>query len=568
MKVSEVLLTMLQGYGVRVVFGLPGETTLSWYETWRSWGDVEHVLVRDERTSAYMAEGYAKVSGRVGVCESPSPGAPHLLPGIVEAFKSGIPLLAFTSDIPLPAESRNMLTGMDQSALFRGVVKATFTLTDPDEVPHVIRRAFRIASTGKPGPVHVRVPMDLFGRECAADPYVQPEYGRFPALRPRPGEAELDRALEAIGRARRPVMVCGQGALASRASDAVRALAEALSLPVGTTIGGKGTLEETHPLSLGVIGARGGTRFSNGVLGEADCVLFVATSTDSAGTVEWTLPRSDGAVTILQADIAPEELGNTYPVSVPLLGDARATLEALLRRARERGFGGRPGVEAELEARRRAYRESLCPCRDSEESPIHPLRFIDALERLAPEEALYVVDPGVSAIYPSAFLPMRRAGRNFICNFSVGALGYGLPAALGASWAVPNRPVVCLSGDGSFGFYAAELETLARTGRRVKLFLFDNGSFGWIRATNFFSHGGEHFATDFAAVDHVAVARGFGLPADRIEDPGDLDRVLSEALAAEGPYVVQVRVRPEDQQIPPVPGWSLKAERMGLTCPY
>jgi acetolactate synthase-1/2/3 large subunit len=549
MKVARVLLSMLRDYGVRYVFGLPGETTLPWYEEWRSFEGVEHVLVRDERTSAFMADGYAKVSGRVGVCESPSPGATHLLPGVTEAFKSGVPMLAFTSDIPLADESRNMLTGMDQSSLFRGVVKATFTLTDPNEVPHAIRRAFRIAVSGKPGPVHIRIPQNLFDQECSADPYVQAEYGACPALRSLPEVKALEGALDLLSAAERPVLVCGQGVLTSRASDAVRDLAELLSLPVGTTINGKGALEEIHPLSLGVIGARGGTSFSNGVLGEADCVLFVGCSTDSAGTAGWTLPKSDGSVRAIQIDLAPEELGNTYPVEAPLLGDARATLEALAKR-------------------RDAYRESLSACRCTETTPIHPLSFVDALERFAPEDALYVVDPGVSAIYPSAFLRLKRAGRSFLCNYAVGALGYGLPAALGASYAAPERPLICLSGDGSFGFYAGELETLARTGRRIKLFLFDNGSFGWIRATNLFSHGGGNFATDFGAVDHLAVARGFGIPGDRIEGPADLDRAVRAALAAEGPFFVEVKVRPEDELIPPVPGWSVKAGRMGLECTY
>jgi len=568
LKVAQVLLEMLKGYEVRHVFGLPGETTLPWYETWRGFGEIEHVLTRDERSSSFMADGYAKASGRPGICESPSVGSTHILPGIAESFKGANPVIAFTSDIPLHMESRNMLTGLNQSALFSGITKATFTLTHPDEVPHVVRRTFRIATTGKPGPVHVRVPMDLLAQEAESPNLaVQPDFARFPGHRPVAALASVDLALAALEKARKPVIVCGQGVLASQAWEPLQALAERYGAAVGTTINGKGAFDETHPLSLGVIGARGGTRYSNGRILDADCIFFVGCSTDSAGTDGWKIPVPGSGQTLIHLDVSGEELGNNYPEALPLLGDAKATLEVMLDRGRPIDRETAAARAEENRRAREAFMVSLAACFGREGAPVHPMRFVRELERALPENALVVADPGISAVYASAFLKLKGPGRKWIVNFSVGALGYGLPAGLGASYA-HDGPVVVLTGDGSFGFTAGELETLKRSGRDVKVVLFNNECFGWIRATSRFSGGVGRFATDFSETDYPAVARGFGLEAGRAAGSGELGPALEAMFSRKGPFFLELPVLPEDEQVPPVPEWAEEAARLGMDCPY
>jgi acetolactate synthase-1/2/3 large subunit len=566
MKAGRILLEMLKRYEVDTIFGLPGETTLHLYEEWKTFPDIRHVMVRDERSSAFMAHGYAKISGKPGICESPSPGATHLAPGLLEAQKSAIPLLAFTSDIPLHMEKRNMLTGFDQPNLLRSAVKETMDITRPEDIPFFIRRAFRVATTGRPGPVHLRLPMDMLERSADPDDlYAQREFSRCPGLRSCAEAEQIRAAVDLLEKAERGFLVCGQGAVTSGAWEAVTAIAEQFGLAVGTSIGGKGAISELHPLSVGVVGARGGTSFSNGVLADADLVFFVGSSTDSAGTAGWTLPPRKGKAKVIQLDVSEAELGNNYASDVLLLGDAKATLEAMLVEAAHRQLPSRRFRGEELRHQGERYRESCTEGLLCDETPVHPMRFVCALSSFLSDDAPIVVDPGISAIYPATYLRLGHPGRRFVCNFAIGALGFGLSAAIGAAFAAPGSPVTALSGDGSFGFCAAEMETLARTKANVKLFLFDNRGFGWIRATNFFEFGtSEHFSTDFDATDYCRVAEGFGLRTARIAEPQDLEPTLRAVYAEPGPVFVEVKALPEDQCVPPVPGWARRSAEKGI----
>ncbi|HDJ21844.1 MAG TPA: thiamine pyrophosphate-binding protein, partial [Candidatus Bathyarchaeota archaeon] len=249
MKASRLLLEMLRGYEVSHVFGLPGETTLPLYEEWLDFPEIRHVVARDERSASFMAEGYAKFSFKPGVCEAPSVGATHVLPGCAEAYKGATPIVFLVSDIPLDLEPRNMLTGLDQSSLFSGITKESLTLVKPQQVSHLVRRAFRVATTGRPGPVHMRLPMDVLGREAGGAVLPpQSEYASYPGARPVADPQAVFEALRLLGEAERPVLVCGQGVLLSQAWDEVVGLAEAFAVPVGTTINGKGGFPEGHPL--------------------------------------------------------------------------------------------------------------------------------------------------------------------------------------------------------------------------------------------------------------------------------------------------------------------------------
>jgi len=565
---SKAILEMLKGYDVSHVFGLPGETTLNLYKEWHDYPEIRHVLARDERSSVFMADGYAKLSYKPGICEGPSVGATHMLPGIAEAYKASIPMIALTSDIPLHLEKRNMLTGIDQTALFQGVTKETITITDPSEIPHTIRRAFRLATTGRPGPVHIRLPMDILGSEIDdPDLHVQADFAKYPGHRPTAQESKIREAIRLLGQAERPVIVCGQGVLWSQAWDEVQTLAELYDIPVGTTISAKGSIPEIHPLSIGVTGARGGTSISNRVVSEADTILYIGCSTDSASTDKWTIPPLDTKAKIIQLDINEAEIGNSYPTQVALIGDAKATLRKMIEISSPKaGSVDEPPRIKAIREEEREYREYIDDISRSDETPIHPLRFIRELEATVPDDHVIVADVGVSAIYTSTYYKATRSGRSILFNYAMGALGYAIPASVGAHFARPDSCIATLVGDGSFGFTAAELETISRVGGNNNIILYDNQSYGWIKAAVSFSHGAEYsdFATNFKPIDYTKIAEGFGLKTYRADDPNELRATLKEALKLDEPTFTLLKVQPENKLVPPVPSWIKKAKDLGI----
>lgn len=575
MKMSKAILEMLKRYHVEHVFGLPGETTLAWYSEWQSFPEITHVLARDERSASFMADGYARASFKPGLCEAPSVGSTHLVPGIAEAYKASVPIVAFTSDIPLHYEKRNMLTGLDQTSLFRGITKETITVTKGSEIANVIRRAFRVATTGRPGPVHVRIPMDMFEEEVEDTSIrAQEDFAKYPGHRTTAEVEKIQAAIKLLGRAERPVLICGQGVLYSQAWKEVTELAELFCLPVGTTINGKGSIAEVHPLSIGVIGTRGGTRFSNKVVEDADLIFYVGCNTDSVGTAMWTLPREGPNVKLIQLDISETEAGNNYSTDIVLIGDAQVTLKKMVEIASatlaKRKYEELPRIKQILKEFRE-YQEYIKGFERSLEKPVHPIRVVRELSKILLKDYTLVMDPGISAIYPAAFFKIQQAGRKTIFNYALGALGYAIPASIGAYFADPSKRVVTLTGDGSFGFCVGELETIRRTASNIKIVLFNNRSYGWIKAELNFSYGSEYvdFATNFGMeTDYQKIAEGFGLDAYKVEGPKELRQIFREAFSTNEPALIEIQAKSENELVPPVPSWAKKAEKLGLGYAY
>jgi acetolactate synthase-1/2/3 large subunit len=335
---------------------------------------------------------------------------------------------------------------------------------------------------------------------------------------------------------------------------------------VGTTISGKGSIAETHPLSIGVTGARGGTTFSNKIVTEADLIFYIGCNTDSASTDKWSIPPSDTKAKIIHLDISESEAGNNYPTDVILIGDAKATLRKIIDASvAKTNIDELPRIRA-IRSKAEEFAAYVSDLSDSTEKPIHPVRFVKELMNTLPDEHLMVVDVGVSAIYTSTFFKVKWAGRSLIYNYAMGALGYALPASIGAYYARPNSCIATLVGDGSFGFTASELETLSRVGGNNNVILFDNSSFGWIRAEATLSQGPEHadFATKFKEIDYQKIAEGFGINAYTVNNPNELNSILKEVFKLEEPSFIRVKVLPEDKLVPPVPDWIKKAKLMGL----
>ena len=562
---AAAILKMLELHGVRHVFGLPGETTIGWYREWGAASGVEYVLTRDERTAAFAAEAYAKVTGRPGVLEAPSPGVTHCTPGIAEAFLSSVPVIFFSSDIPANQDKRHALTGLDQTALYESIVKESFHPTDVRDIPFLMRRAFRVATSGRPAPVHIRVPMDVFEQEAQLeDLYADADHGRFPAHRPVADHAKLAATVEMLAAAQRPVMVCGQGALISGASETALEFAELLQIPVATTTPGKGTIAEDHPLALRVVGARGGMEHSNAYVREADAVFLIGTNTDSAGTDHWKLYGDPFAKDFAHLDIAEAHVGNSFPARIAMVGDARASLEHMIRLARA-APGAQKRAPVDLNPLKRAALDKVFGANiPMPEGTVSPVRLAEALDRLLPDDAVVTAEPGVAAIYPSALMTVRRAGRRYLTNYSMGALGYSVPAAIGAAHAA-DTPVVALTGDGSIGFVLGDFETIRRSGRNVTVILTRNDSFGWIRGEAILLENvDEPWSTDFGAVDYVKVAEGFGFRTARIDSEDDIAPALSAAIANPGADFIEMMVPTQDKVVPFVPSWVAVARERNL----
>lgn len=560
---------MLREYEVNYVFGLPGETTLPLYNEWFEFTYVKHVMLRDERSACFAADGYGRSSFKPGVCESPSVGATHVIPAVVEAFKSSMPMVVITTDMPLYLEKRNALTAFDQTAIFSGIVKESITVYRGQDIPYVIRRAFRVATTGRPGPVHIRIPMNVLEEEAEpSDVYAQKEFSRYPGHRPAASRESILKAVDMLLKAERPLIVCGQGALYSQAWEELVELAELLEVPVGSTMTGKGCFPETHPLSIGVVGSRGGTEFSNSILKSSDLVFYIGSNTDQAATDNWTLPQA--GTKVIHLDICEAEVGNNLRTDVTLVGDAKATLKELISILKSKVKRERSEWINYVRSRREAYEARLLAyiTTAQDEYPIDPVAFSKKFEELLPRDYVIVCDPGVSAIYTSAYFKVKEPGRKLIFNYSIGALGYAIPASIGAALADSRAMVFALTGDGSFGFVAGELETLARLGLNVKIILYNNQSFGWIRASVLMRYGPRYFATDFRPVDYVKVAEGFGLQALRVEEPKDVEPKLRELVEIKGPALLDLPVLPEDKLIPPVPAWVSKAEKLKIKFVY
>ena len=567
MRGSRLLLEMLKEYDVKVVFGLPGETTLDWYRDWADFLEVRHIVTRDERSASYMAEAYARVTGRPGVFEMPSPGAAHGAPGVAEAFRGSVPVVFFTSDVPLNHDLRNTLSTLDQNSVYRGICKETLTITTAEDIPFLVRRAFRVATTGKPGPVHLKVPSPVYNEECSPeDLFAQKDFSCYPPHRFTADSAAMEKAVNLLAGAEKPVMVCGQGVLSSRAWDEVICLAEALQIPVGTTSTGKGAFPEEHPLSIRVVGARGGLEFSNTIVQEADVVFYVGSNTDSSGTDNWKLPAPGSGKRFVQLDVSGLEIGNNYPLDVVLIGDAAATLSAMAALAGSRG--NKPGSSRQEDIRKLKEQEleRIFGMENTCRQGLFPVDIIRALNIHAPEDALFVIDPGVSSIYSTSLYTQKKPGRKFLSNYSVGALGYAIPASVGAAVAAPDRPVIALSGDGSFGFNCGELETMCRLSCNITFLLLKNDTFGWIRGETLLAKGFAPFATEFSSIDYLKIAEGFGLKPFAVEDPCSLEDTVKRALAEPGPSFVLLEVTSQDKLVPPVPKWVEGARSRNL--PY
>ncbi len=559
---SQAVVEMLCAHETKYIFGLPGDTSTGLYEAFfEARQRLTHVMARDERSAAFMADAYARLSYKPGLCEGPSGGgATYIAPGVAEAHYSSIPVICLTTDIPLRDEGRNVLTEMDQPGLFATITKWNAQVKSASRIPDLMRRAFRLVTSGRPGAVHLCLPSDVLAAELAgAELYGDLACARYPAYRSRADARAVEQAATALLAARRPVLIAGGGAMISAAWDEITALAERLALPVGTSINGKGSIAEDHPLSIGVVGENGGRTYANDLVREADVVLFVGCKTDSVTTMHWTIPPLYGGQTIIHLDADPAEIGNTYPTAIGLVGDAKLTLQDLLAAL---GDVQRDAGEqaAQIAQRSRGWWAEFEAQARADTLPVKPQRIVSELAAVLPSDHVIAADPGTMTPFTAAYF-RSAAGRHVVIPRAFGGLGYALPAVVGAQYARPNATVVGLIGDGSLGMCAGEMETIRRLNLPVILIHFNNRCFGWIKTLQHYYHQAKYQSVDFGEEDCVALAQSFGLHARCIERPGELGEALRQAIRRQEPTFLDVPTAPEYQDVPPVAKWQEEAAR-------
>ncbi len=561
MQGARALVEVLAGSGVRHVFGLPGDTGMPFYDALRDVREqITHIMTRDERSASFMADVYARVSGKLGVCEGPSGGgATYIVPGVAEAQGSAIPLLCLTSDTPVSQQGRGVLTELDQESLFRPVTKWNSRVASAATMAEATRRAIRMATAGRPGATHLALPTDSLEDETPdTSVYGVPEFGSAPSMRVLPDQVLIERAAAELAAAERAVIVAGGGALTSNAWDELTAMAEALNIPVATSINGKGSIAETRDVSIGVIGGNGARPYANTCLKEADLVLYVGSRTDSTTTCHWTLPAQENAPKVIQIDVEPFEIGNNYPLVVGVVGDAKLTLAAMLEAIpRQAAVANRnfPRVER-LVAERQRYWADVARQAEIKSQPIKPALVVRALRNVLDDEAIIVADPGTPTPFLSAQYELRRPGRTTVIPRAHGGLGYAIPGVVGAWYGAGGRRVVGMTGDGSFGMSVGELETITRLGLPIVIIQCSNGTYGWIKELQHLYHDDRYFGVDFNPVDYAAIARGFGFRADQVTDPGQVERAVRDALADGGPYFLDVVTESPVTETPPVAAWT------------
>ncbi len=552
---GAAMVAMLQAHGVDHIFGLCGDTSLPFYDAlFQIGGKINHVLTRDERSAAYMADCYARVTNRVGVCEGPSGGgATYILPGVVEANESSIPILSITTDISVSARGRYALTELDQGALFQPLTKWNKVLDNAAEIPATLRAAFRNLSTGRPGAGHIGLPFDVQrGAVDENDIWADPNHGQFPSW---PVGADPDAAAAAAAAllsAKSPLIIVGGGVVISAAQASLQTLAEALDAPVATTISGQGAIAEDHPLAVGVVGSNGGVIETRELVEAADLVFFVSCRAGSVTTERWRYPAA-GKTRIVHLDSDPGVIGANYPTEVAVVADARLGLDAIVAAI---GSATRSSDAASrIAAAKKRKFDGFNELAFSDATPIRPERVIASLQRNLPVDAVIVADPGTPCPYVSGYYEFLEPGRHFISNRAHGALGYSMSGAVGAQLGRPNAMVVALMGDGSFGFTAGELETIVRLGVPITMVVFSNSVFGWIKAGQRAGFGERYFSVDFNRTDHAKVAEAFGVKAWTVADPNDLDATLKAALAHDGPSLVDIIAQPLNEARAPVSEW-------------
>jgi acetolactate synthase-1/2/3 large subunit len=548
MRAVDALMECLKAEGVDVVFGLPGGANLPTYDAFYDAG-IRHILVRHEAGGGHAAEGYAKATGKVGVALATSgPGATNLITPICDAMMDSVPVVLLTGQVRTELLGTDGFQEADTIGITMPIVKHSFMIQHPLEIPRTIHEAFHIARTGRPGPVVVDIPQDLSRADI---PYEPVDDVHLPGYQPTTdgNQKQIRLAAKALANARRPVIYAGGGVISGNAAAELTELATVDRFPVTCTVMGLGGFPAPHEQWLGMLGMHG-TRTANYAMDEADLIVAVGARFDDriTGKLSEFAPRAK----FIHIDIDPAEISKNVPAHIPIVGDARNVLPRLT--AEYRAQSPDPGRLEEWWSRIRTWQERHpLTYSDSSNAEIKPQYMIQALYEATGGDAIVTSDVGQHQMWAAQYYHFAGP-RRWINSGGLGTMGFGLPAAMGAKIGCPDQTVVCIAGDGSVQMNMQELATCAQEGIAIKVFIMNNGYLGMVRQWQELFWDKRYSQVDMGQwPDFVKVADAYGATGMRLEDKRTLVADLREALATEGPVLVDVRVTREENTYPMIP---------------
>ena len=549
---ARFLAETLREYGVTHVFFVPAIIRRALVEM-EDVG-IKRIISHGEKSAAYMADAYARVTGKPGLCFAQSVGAVNLAAGLQDAYLGVSPVIAITGHRPPMHRHRNSYQEVEHSKPFASVTKYSAEVETVDQLPHLLRQAFREVTTGQTLPAH----LDFSGISgdvitdgiLDTDVIVEEPFTQRPAFRPAPEPERVREAARILSQAERPVIVAGGGVTASGAEAELVRLAEMLNIPVATGLNAKGCIPENHPLSVGVVGSY--SRWSaNRVVSEADLVLFVGSHTGSQITLDWRIPAE--GTRVIQIDIDASELGRSYPAAYGLQGDARRTLEEMLDVLEP--TGGNASWVSRAQEHVQNWRDEHEPVLTSNAVPIRPERLCQELTDFLPSDAVLMADTGHAGIWTGSMVDLNHEGQSYLR--AAGSLGWGLPAALGAKCGVPDRPVVCWTGDGGMWYHIGELETAVRYGINAVIVVHNNGGLNQDRRGDEAAYEGREGNSGelwrFNDTNFAQIAESMGALGIRVTDPNQINSALDQAVSANRPAVVDIV---SDGEVAAAPPWG------------
>ena len=551
---ADVLCEALLRQGVDVFFSYPGGVILPLYDVLGDYPELRHVLVRHEQGGAHAADGYARVTGRVGVCMGTSgPGATNLVTGIGTALLDSVPMVAITGNVPAALIGKDAFQEIDINGITLPMTKHNYLVRDADELPRVIAEAFHIARSGRPGPVHIDITKDALQQETRAEhPTEADVIAGLPGFRPNtePHGRQLKLAAQELANAKRPMILAGHGVLHAGAWDELRAFAEKTNIPVAWTLLGIGAMTEDHPLAYGYMGMHG-WKHVNRAIQSADLLFAIGMRFDDrvTGNVRTYAPYAR----IVHVDIDPAEIGKNVAVEVPIVADAKRVLEALTRMV--------PAVEADD---RREYLDQLAEWRsESESSSWHGSGawrdgllsadyVVSRIGELTDHAASYIADVGQNQMWLARYAGFRQPNSH-VSSGGLGTMGFSVPAAMGAALGRPDREAWAITGDGGFQMTFQELMTLVQDRIPVKIALFDNKKLGMIRQWQEIIYAGNYHSAHLLGPDYLKLAEAFGIPAVKASTPAEVDDAIRFAQGVDGPALIWFEMAEEQNVFPMMP---------------
>jgi acetolactate synthase-1/2/3 large subunit len=559
MRAADALCEALKAEGVEHVFGIPGGASLPLYDALYD-ADFEHIQVRHEQCAGHAAEGYAKASGKVGVAFATSgPGATNLVTSVADAVMDSVPTVFITGQVRTELIGTDGFQEADVTGITMPIVKHSFLVNDPRQIPDYVHKAFHIASSGRPGPVLVDIPQDLSREDIEYEPISGTP--RLPGYQPTTeGNIKQVRiAAKAMANARRPVLYCGGGVINANASDELRELARSDNFPVTCTLMGLGAFPAPDDQWLGMLGMHG-TRAANYAMDEADLIVAIGARFDDriTGKLSEFAPRAK----FIHIDVDPAEISKNVPAHIPIVGDARDVLPKLT--GEYRALQADSSRLEEWWQRIHGWQEQYpLSYEDSSDSEIKPQLMVEEMYRVTDGDAIITSDVGQHQMWAAQYYHFAKP-RRWINSGGLGTMGFGLPAAVGAKVAMPDEPVICLAGDGSLIMVCQEMATAAAHGLDVKVFLMNNGHFGMVRQWQELFWAERYKAVEMGpSPDWSKLAEAFGWSGLRCEDKSELGDAMRQALETPGPALLDVRVTQNENCYPMIPAGAAARDMVG-----